>query len=421
MLNYKIIAVIKKQLREKLFSRSFILMTLLIPLFMFSILGLQTFILQYENDEMNLVIVTEDADFRNSLETEFNKTDFVKSSQYRMSYQTLRKDEVPAFVNSRKEDMLSDKLTGIIFIPSASPEGKKAEYYSKTPNSISVLSKLKEPINKVLLDRYFLNKNFTPEDINFAKQNVDFSGFKISKGDQIEQAGEGNTIVSFLFTFLLYMSLLMIGSMMMSSVIEEKTSRVVEILLSSLDSRDLLAGKILGTAITSVIQMIVWLSPLILLISTTWFMLPQEYLISLSLTHIIYFLINYLIALITFLGMFAAAGSMFENSQDAQQGVWPIMILIMIPFFISLGMISNPENSIAKIASMVPFASLIVMPARMTIVDVPVWEFALSILVNIATMFMIFVLAGKIYRIGILKTGKKPKLSEIISWLKYSS
>lgn len=113
-------------------------------------------------------------------------------------------------------------------------------------------------------------------------------------------------------------------------------------------------------------------------------------------------------------------GSIFDNAQDAQSGMWPILMLIMIPFFIALSMAHNPANPIAQIASMFPFASIIVMPARMAIVDVPLWQVVLSIAVSIATIMAIFPIAGKIFRVGILRTGKKPKWSEIIKWLKYS-
>jgi ABC-2 type transport system permease protein len=421
MFNYKVLAVIKKELREKLFSKSFILTTLLIPLFMFGILGIQTFLIQFSDEKVSLIIAGEDQNFISRLREEFENQEEVKNKINNINFEIMDKEEIESFVNRHKDDLLEDKLNGIVFIPESSYSLKKVGYYSKTPNSASVFNTIRGPINKVLMDLYFSGLNLTSEDISYATMGVDFNQYKISSDKEIEEAGGGNMIVAFLFTFLLYMSLLMIGSRMMTSVIEEKTSRVVEILLSSMDSRDLLTGKILGTTITSVLQMVVWLSPLILLISTTWFMLPQEFIISIDFSQILYFLFNYFIGLITFLGLFASVGSLFENSQDAQQGMWPILILIMIPFFIAIGMISNPETSIVRISSMLPFTSLIVMPARMTIVDVPSWQFILSILVNTAVMLLIFPVAGKIYRIGILKTGKKPKITEIIKWLRYSS
>ena len=114
-------------------------------------------------------------------------------------------------------------------------------------------------------------------------------------------------------------------------------------------------------------------------------------------------------------------GSIFDNAQDAQSGLWPVIMLIMIPFFVAMSMAKNPANPMAEIASMLPFASIIVMPARMTLVDVPIWQFVVSIAVTIGTIFAIFPIAGKIFQVGVLRTGKKPKWSEIIKWLKFSN
>ena len=266
-------------------------------------------------------------------------------------------------------------------------------------------------------------KDFQIDDnggLRAAKNNVDFNGFRVSADKEIKEEGIGNTILSFLFTFLLYMSLLFTGQMTMSAVIEEKSNKIVEVLLSSVSSRELMTGKIIGTAITALVQMAIWLSPLIILISTTWFVLPPEFTLKLSMWHLLFFMLNYFIALITFLGLFATVGSIFDNPQDAQSGIWPIMMLIIIPFFIAIGMQTNPENQIARIASFVPFASLIIMPARITLVDIPLLQLVLSIITNIAVMILIFILAGKIYRVGILITGKKPKWSEVVKWFKYN-
>jgi len=123
--------------------------------------------------------------------------------------------------------------------------------------------------------------------------------------------------------------------------------------------------------------------------------------------------------LITFLGLFATVGAIFDNEQDAQSGIWPIMMLVMIPFFISISMLKNPDTLLANVTSLLPFSSIIVMPARMSLVEIPLWQFALSIVVNVATMLLIFPFAGKIYRVGILLTGKKPQWSEVFKWLKY--
>jgi ABC-2 type transport system permease protein len=420
MFNRRTLAVVKRELRTRLLSKSFILMTTLIPVFLFGVIAVQTFIYKYEGDEKAVLhVISESEEIISDLKSAFEESDYVKSGSIKVSFNASGRELIMDYVNSIKKDLLDDKITGIVFIPKDALKDKKLEYYSKNPNNNSLFNKIRETINKVLMDEYFAGRQLSNEEILFAKKNVDFSGFRVSKEDKVEEEGVGNQIVSFLFTFLLYFSLIFIGTIIMRAVVEEKNNKIVEVLLSSLDAKELMTGKILGMSIMGVIQMTIWLLPVIVLISSTWFMLPPEFTLTISLGHVGYLLINFFIGLVTYLGLFAAVGAMFDNDQDAQSGVWPIMILIMIPFFISIAMQSNPENQIAKITSMVPFFSLIVMPARMTIIDVPAWQFILSFAVNIATMLLIFPIAGKIYRVGILRTGKKPSLGEIIMWLKY--
>ena len=421
MFNRRTISIIKRELKVRLFSRTFIIMTLLIPLFMFGIMGLQTFLIHYSDEENAfLVIASESQTILDNVQAELFGMPKNQDGNIEFMFERLDKEKVETRLGNIRAEILEEKITGLIFIPDQALKNKKVEYYSKNPNNSNLLNKLKPPINKVLTNMYFVGRKLSGEELEFAKNNVDFNGFRISADKEIKEEGIGNTVLSFLFTFLLYMSLLFTGQMTMTSVIEEKSNKIVEVLLSSVSSRELMTGKIIGTSITALVQMAIWLSPLIVLISTTWFVLPPEFTLKLSMWHLIFFLLNYFIALITFLGLFATVGSIFDNPQDAQSGIWPIMMLIIIPFFIAIGMQTNPENQIARIASFVPFASLIVMPARITLVDIPWLQLLLSIAINIVTMILIFILAGKIYRVGILITGKKPKWSEVVKWFKYN-
>ena len=421
MVNRRTFSIVKRELKVKLFSRTFIIMTLLIPIFMLGIMGLQTFLFQYSDGENAfLIVASESQNVLDNIQTELSKMPKNQDGNVELMFEKLDRAKVEARLSNIRNDILEEKITGLIFIPEKALKDKKVEYFSKNPNNNTLLNKLKPSINKVLTDMYFVGKQLSTEELEFAKNNVDFNGFRISADKEIKEEGIGNTILSFLFTFLLYMSLLFTGQMTMSAVIEEKSNKIVEVLLSSVSSRELMTGKIIGTAITALVQMAIWLSPLIILISTTWFVLPPEFTLKLSMWHLLFFMLNYFIALITFLGLFATVGSIFDNPQDAQSGIWPIMMLIIIPFFIAIGMQTNPENQIARIASFVPFASLIIMPARITLVDIPLLQLVLSIIINIAVMILIFILAGKIYRVGILITGKKPKWSEVVKWFRYN-
>lgn len=422
MFNRRTLAIIKRELKMKLFSKSFILMTLLVPLFMIGIFSVQYFIQSMAGEERSdLIIVSDSDEILNSVQNEIFQTSSFKSGDLSARFERSELSDFDSKLNEIKPDIIAHRITGVVFIPSTSLQSKGVEYYSSNPNNSSLFYKIKPSINKALVEIYFSAKQLTPDQINFARKDVEISGFRVSSDEKVAQEGYGNRIAMVLFSFLLYMALIFSGSMTMNAVVEEKSNKIVEVLLSSASSTELMAGKILGTVIVEVIQMAIWLSPIVLLISTSWFFIPPEFMPQMSLGFILYFLFNYSIALITYVALYATVGAIFDNPQDAQSGVWPLLMLIMIPFFIALGMESNAQSSLTVIASLFPFVSLIVMPARMILVEVPMWQILLSCVINIVVLIGIFKLAGKIYRIGILLTGKKPKWSEVFGWLKMSS
>ena len=421
MLNIaKTLTVIKRELKDKLLSKTFVIMTLLLPVFMFGILGFQTFLLSRDTDEgTKIEVISENQELLDNIRNSFMERTFIKNGYYTVSYSVKNRAELDQYVEEKKSDLLGDKITGIIFIPDSALINKSVEYYSKNPNNRSMFDKIRDLINGGLIETYFKGKNFSEEEIAFAGMWVGFDTYRVSTEEGVEEEGVGNLIASFLFTFLLYFSLIFLGTMMMRAVVEEKTSKIVEVLLSSCSTKDLMTGKILGTGITGVAQMFIWLLPIIVLVTTSVFTLPQNFELKISMGMIGYFLINYFIGLMTFLGLFATVGSIFDNDQDAQSGIWPIMMLIMIPFFIAITAQSNPDSALIQITSLLPFSSIIVMPARMTLLEVPIWQLALAVAINTATFFGIFMLAGKIYRVGILRTGKKPSWGEVVKWFKY--
>ena len=419
MFNRRTLAVIKRELRAKLFSKTFILMTILVPIFMFVILSINIFIESLSSEQKsNIIVLTDSNEIQNRIQDELSKSDDIKSGILKINYELIENKDFDATLKELKPDLVSEKITGLVYIPSNLIQSKGIEYYSLNPNNSALFSKINPSINKALTEIYFSNRKLTDEEINFARRDVDVKSFRLSKDQKVEEESVGNKIALFVFSFMLYFALIFAGSMTLNSVVEEKSNKIVEVLLSSASSTELMTGKILGTVIVEVLQMIIWLTPIFLLITTSWFFIPQEFMPQMSVGYLVYFIVNYSLALVTYIALYATVGAIFDNPQDAQSGLWPILMLIMIPFFIAIGVQSNPQSTFNQIASFFPFAALIVMPARMILIDVPVWQVVLSFLINIFVIFGIFNLAGKIYRIGILLTGKKPKWSEVIRWLK---
>jgi ABC-2 type transport system permease protein len=418
MLNHRILAIIIRELKEKLVSKSFIFLTVFIPALIFIMTGVQALIFTDSGTE-KIDIVSESSDLTSSFQSVLLSSDLMKDGKTSFAFFTMNHDDLKEFLARNKKEMLDNKITGVVFVPESAMKDKKVEYYSQTPNNMNLTRKLETPLNKVLIDKYFSSKSLSSQDLDFARKGVDFSGFKVSKEEKVQQEGYGSLILSYLFTFLLYISLLLTGQLMLQSVIEEKANRIVEVILSSVSPRELMTGKILGSALTALIQMSIWLAAIVAVASSAILALPPDFTVSITTIQIIFLLVNFGVGLILFLSLFGMMGAIFDNPQDAQSGMWPIMMLVIIPFLIAMSMAQNPNSPIANAAALIPFTSVMVMPVKMTMVGVPMWQLATAILGNIAAIFLVFPIAGKIYRVGILRTGKKPKWSEVIKWLKY--
>jgi ABC-2 type transport system permease protein len=207
----------------------------------------------------------------------------------------------------------------------------------------------------------------------------------------------------------------------MAAVNEEKTNRIIEVLLSAVTPRELLYGKIVGTAVAGLVQMVIWISPLVLLslVSLPALVMMDLPSVNLGFFTILYFLVNYLMGIVAFLAIFAAFGAMFDTPQDAQGSMMPVMMLIIVPFFLAFSMARNPANALAEVSSMLPFATILVMPARMTLIEVPLWQVGVAFLVNLLTIWCCIRAGAKIYRLTILMTGKRPAWADIWRWLRH--
>ncbi|MCF8260141.1 MAG: ABC transporter permease [Melioribacteraceae bacterium] len=419
MFNFRVMAVVKRELKDKLLSKGFIISTLLIPIFMVGIIGFQAFVQMFEGGKTtSIIFATESSRLNFLLEEEFAEKSYVEEGDYIFTFEVVRSDEFQQYLESKKQDITDGKISNIAYMSNENVKEKIYQLYGQASINRQISSKLNYAVNNVLIDEYLRDKSITTTDLDYIRKGVDSQGFKVSGKEEVQKENVGNMILAFLFAFLLYMSLLISGQKILGAIIEEKATRIVEVLLSSISATELMTGKIIGNTIVGLVQMAIWISPILLLTTTSIFALPAEIVLDISPLMLLYFLFIYFLGVMTFFGMFAAVGSLYENPQDAQSGMWPIMLLIMLPFFISISMVTNPTTIIGEYASFTPFFSLIVMPVRMTLIDVPVWQMLVATVVQIGTLIVIFPLAGKIFKVAILKTGKKPSIKDLRKWLK---
>ena len=271
-------------------------------------------------------------------------------------------------------------------------------------------------------------------------------------GSESSSSAEVMTAIGFVSTFVIYMFILMYGSMVMQGVMEEKTNRIVELMVSSVKPFDLMMGKIVGIGMVGLTQVFLWGILTVVLVSGSLFLFGgdatqtadlmmssnmnqaammtstdptvlkiQDIIHSIPIATLgINFLLYFIGGYILYASLFAAIGSAINQPEDANQFMTPMMIFILFGFYAGIYSVENPDGPLAFWCSLIPFTSPIVMMVRLPY-DIPLWEHILSLVLLFVAAYGCVWISGKIYRTGILMYGKKPSIAELIRWIKYKA
>lgn len=318
--------------------------------------------------------------------------------------------------------------------------------YSKKNLSITLLRDIRKSIEEHITDLRLAKSGLSSDFIETLKPRIEVTTLNIKEGEEKTTNAAVISILGLAGAFLIYFFIFLYGAQVMRGVIEEKTNRIVEVMISSVKPFELMLGKIIGLAGVGLTQFLLWvvLTLVITTIVTTGLGLEmasqpnapgQEEVMkelpisesskmigalfnlnfwSIGFGFIFYFLAGYLL----YSSMFAAIGSLADTDTDTQQFMFPVSMPLILGIFISQLAIDEPEGALAFWGSIIPFTSPVVMMVRIPF-GVPIWEMALSIVTLIATFLLIVWLSGKIYRTGILMYGKKISIKEIWRWLAY--
>ena len=422
MINYRTKAIIKREVIQQIFSKRFIFATLSLPVFMLIVFGLQFLFISFEGGGDSHRIFAEEQSTLDLLRNQLDEIENNNPADLQLTYQRLSRDELEVFIEENREAILEGNINGVLFVPAKALEDKKVLFYSNKAGNQILLNRIRTLVNNVVLNAYIDSRNMDDEIIEFVRMNVSIQSLRITDTGFSERDASGQQAVAIFFNILLYISLLMVAAPAMAAVNEEKVSRVVEVVLSSVSPSELMAGKIVGSAIAGFTQMFIWLIPIVLVASGSVPLLLafSDLDIQLGFFMLLYFLLNYLIGMLTFISIFSAFGAMFDNPQDAQSSMFPVMLLIIVPFFLAFSVVNNPTSILGVAGFLLPFFSILVMPSRMILIDVPLWQFVMAVLINLITLYFVVVLCGKIYRFTILMTGKRPSWKEIFKWMQYS-
>ncbi|HEX9083789.1 MAG TPA: ABC transporter permease [Gemmatimonadaceae bacterium] len=324
-------------------------------------------------------------------------------------------------------EVMQKKKSGYLVVDQQTIAGESARYAGSNATSIADMTQIKSAIRQTILASRLQNVGLDDaklKQITFIP--LDFSTERITERGR---AGSGMASVLFGFAigFLLYLSIVIDGQTIMSGVLEEKTTRVAEVVMSSVPTDTLLAGKVLGVGAVGLTQQILWIATTYILLKLRApimaklgapamnFSLPD-----ITLGAGVLFLLFFLLGFIFYSSLYAAVGSSVNSESEARQAASPLMIMIVSTGVFIQPVLLNPTGTTARVLSLIPISSPIIMPIRMAVTGVPVLEMAASLGFLVIGCVAALWLASRIYRVGLLMYGKRPTMKEMARWVSYA-
>lgn len=428
--------IIKREYLAKVKNKSFILMTFLSPLFIVALLSLIAYLISVNNEKVRTISVLDESGILSE----------TLISNDHILYESLNGMDL----EDAKTTSNSNKAYGLLHVPDLALEdvSEKIKFYSKESPSLSFISSLESKIEKRIGELKLKKLGVDLSKISASKTYVninqeDFEGVKTSKAGSFLKL-----IFGAVAGYLLFIFIIIYGNLIMRSVIEEKSSRIIEVIISSVKPIQLMLGKIFGTSLAGITQFAIWviLTAILSFAASNFFGIdlsanPQQEMITAAVSDVnanselqaliaelhSLPLINLIVAFVLFFvggyllysSLYAAIGAAVDNETDTQQFLIPVVILLVVGFYVGFfTALEDPHGTISVVFSFIPFTSPIVMLIRIPF-GVPIWEQILSLSVLIFSFLVTVWIAAKIYRVGILMHGKKPSYKDLIKWLKY--
>jgi ABC-2 type transport system permease protein len=344
-----------------------------------------------------------------------------------------------ANVEDLRKQVLNNDLDGYVLIPEDVIEKGRIEVFSKGGGGLGFVSGIKSAVNDVVKAERMRIAGIDENKLDYIQEDVSVSTQKITEKGEERDDTEFLTIIGYFLGFAIYLLVFIYGSIVMRGVIEEKANRVIEVLASSAKPFEIMFGKVIGIGLLGLTQVLFWvIAGAILLFAAQPFIssilpdtqnamssmqataqqLPADFKIPyihpmLIVGFFFYFIAGYFI----YATLFAAVGSAVDQESDSQTLTLPISLPIVLTIMMIPQIMNNPDSGFSVAVSLIPIFTPIIMMVRIAATNVPIWQISLSVILLIGTFIGALWVASKIYRIGILMTGKKPTFKDLVKWI----
>jgi ABC-2 type transport system permease protein len=444
----KFLAVVRREYLKRVRTKSFIIATLLGPILMIAFMVLPVLIALIGADEpVRLGIVDQSGRMYERVRDSFshgpeaNDTakrgsapfDISKSPQERardagIAIGNFKIEQVSA-INRQLEEIkqelnarvLKDELDGYLVIPADILTNRKAEYYGRNVSDLFTRAQLAEKLSRSVNEQRLADEGVAANLLLEMSKQVNLNTIKVS-----EKGEEQNSDAAFFFVlgigFFIFIMVLMYGGTILSAVVEEKETRIAEMLFSSVRAFPLMLGKLVGVSLVALTQFAIWglIIGIFLLFGVSLLAaqgmnipLPQV-----GASVIVYFFLFFMLGYFIYATIYALIGSIVTNQEESQQFVLIPVFPLLTAFYLVFPVLRSPDSDMAFWASMFPFTSPVVMLVRIVTQAPPFWQIALSLVIGFASVVMLIWIAARIYRIGMLMYGKRATIPEIMRWVR---
>jgi ABC-2 type transport system permease protein len=426
------LVIIRREYLARVRTRSFLVLTLLLPALMTVLMSLPAKLATMGEKQQHIVIVTSNAQFGESVRQQLLATPVVDEDdpsgpeektkqklddQYAIDVDTNATDAERTVL---RDKVSSHSLDGFLWLTDDAIAAKKVTWNSGEMAGFRERSWLSEGVSHVVEQQQLAHNGISAAQADQLLEPVKVDPIRIDRGRETKSNGTGRLLEIVVMVMLLYLAVLFYGISVMRSVLEEKTTRIMEVLLSSATSTELMVGKILGVGAVGLTQILVWVVMAGAVAFPSLAAQPSLSEFQLSPGVLAAFAAFFFLGYLLYSTMYATIGAITTTEQEGQQ----LQFLVVIPLVLSVFMLTpvfrTPDSTVVTWLSLIPFFSPIVMYARIIIQTPPLWQITVSLILLAATVGGMMILCARIYRVGVLIYGKRPNLPEILRWLKYA-
>jgi ABC-2 type transport system permease protein len=424
----KMFAIIKREYLLRVKTKAFLIGTFLLPVFIIGVSFLPMLLMRTNlGEQKKLAIIDESRQLFGPVAAAFEETKNSKGEPIYLVNQASADSNRQEILNSLNQQVNSGELDAYLILPADIFQQSQFELYGKNLGNFEFIQTVERAVSGVVRT---IRMNQVGLDINLVQKLNRWVGaktFQVAETGSREQRSEVSFILSMVMGLMIYMMLMMYGMFVIRAIIEDKNSRVVEVIISSVRPIDYMTGKVIGIGATGLTQFLIWVATALLLSmyglsmaqtfapEVSHFVIPQ---LSpwIYAAFVFYFLFGYFI----YATLGAALGSIVNSDSEAQSYQGIIMIPIMLSFFLMFSINNAPHSLLATILSLIPLFTPILMFSRILMSAAPLWQVLLSFALMILSLWGSMWLSSRIFRIGILMYGKKPTLPEVAKWIRYS-